>query len=184
MYRLFVAIDPPDELKNQLTEICFGLPGAKWVDPDQMHITLKFIGEVDGAVLRDAREALHGVSFDSFEITVKGQGFFPPRGQPKMIWAGVEANECLTQFRNKVESTLVRAGLKPESRKFTPHIRLANVKMTSPNRLVNYLAQYSLLKLPPFKATEFSLYSSFLATEHAIHEIDTVYPLTDINGGE
>jgi len=184
MYRLFVAIDPPEEIKRQLTEICFGLPGAKWANPEQMHITLKFIGEVDGAVLRDAREALQVIARDSFELTVKGVGFFPPHGQPQLIWAGVESNESLTQLRNKVESTLVRAGLKPEKRKFAPHIRLANVKETPPGRMVGYLGQYSLLKLPPFKVTEFCLYSSFLGSERAIHEVDTVYPLIDISGGE
>ena len=184
MYRLFVAIDPPEEIKNQLTELCFGLPGAKWVDPEQMHITLKFVGEVDGAVLREAREALEAIALDPFEVVVKGMGFFPPRGQPKLIWAGVESNDHLVQLRNKIESTLVRAGLKPEKRKFAPHIRLANVKMTPPNRLVNYLGQFSLLKLPPFEVSEFCLYSSFLSTERAIHEIDTVYPLIDTSGGE
>ena len=184
MYRLFVAIDPPEEVKDQLTEICFGLPGAKWVDPGQMHITLKFIGEVDGAVLRDAREALKAVSLDPFNIAIKGIGFFPPRGQPQLVWAGVEGNDRLSQLRNKVESALVRAGLKPEKRKFAPHIRLANVKETPPGRMVSYLAQYSLLKLPPFAVTEFSLYSSFLGSERAIHEVDTVYPLIDINGGD
>ena len=184
MYRLFVAIDPPEEIKSRLTEICFGLPGAKWVDPEQMHITLKFIGEVDGAVLREAREALEAITLGPFEVVVKGVGFFPPRGQPQLIWAGVENNERLVQLRNKVESTLVRAGLKPERRKFAPHIRLANVKETPPGRMVNYLGQYSLLKLSPFEVTEFRLYSSFLSSERAIHEVDTVYPLIDISGGE
>ena len=184
MYRLFVAIDPPEGIKSQLTEICFGLPGAKWVDPEQMHITLKFIGEVDGAVLRDAREALEVITLDSFEVTVEGMGFFPPHGLPQLIWAGVEKNDRLVQLRNKVESTLVRAGLKPEKRKFAPHIRMANVKETPPRQLVGYLGQYSLLKLPPFKVAEFYLYTSFLSSERAIHEVDTVYPLIDISGGE
>ncbi len=184
MYRLFVAIDPPEDIKRQLTEICFGLPGAKWTDPEQMHITLKFIGEVDGAVLREAREALEIITRDSFELCVKGVGFFPPHGQPQLIWAGVEGNERLTQLRNKVESTLVRAGLKPEKRKFAPHIRLANVKETPPRQMVGYLAQYSLLKLPPFEVTEFCLYSSFLSSQRAIHEIDTAYPLIGNSGGK
>ncbi len=184
MYRLFVAIDPPEEIKSLLTEICYGLQGAKWADPDQMHITLKFIGEVDGAVLRDAREALQVITLDAFNIVVKGMGFFPPRGAPKLIWAGIETNEALIKLRNKIESTLVRAGLEPERRKFAPHIRLANVKMSPPRHLINYMAQYPLLQLPPFRVSEFCLYSSFLASERAIHEIDAAYPLVDIVGGD
>lgn len=178
MYRLFVAIDPPDKVKQRLIEICFGLPGAKWVDAEQMHITLKFIGEVDGAVLRDAREALESIAFEPFEVTVKGVGFFPPRGQPQLIWAGLAGNDRLVQLRLKVESTLVRAGLKPEKRKFAPHIRLANVKETPPGRLVSYLSQYALLELPPFVVNEYNLYSSFLSSHRAIHQVEAAYPLT------
>jgi len=177
MYRLFVAIDLPEPIKQSLTEICFGLPGAKWLDPSQMHITLKFLGEVDGAVFREAREALATIGMEPFEITIKGLGFFPPRGEPQMLWAGVEGNDRLKQLRNKVESTLVRAGLKNEKRKFAPHVGLAKVKGTPPGRLAGFLGQHALLKLPPFEVREFCLFSSFLSSERALHQIEEIYPL-------
>ena len=177
MYRLFVAIDLPDQVKKSLTEICFGLAGAKWVDESQMHITLKFIGEVDGVVFRDAREALVTVRLEPFEIAIRGTGFFPPRGGPQVLWAGIEGNDRLKQLRNKVESTLVRAGLESEKRKFAPHIGLAKVKDTPLGRLATYLSEHALFRLPPFEVKEFCLFSSFLSSERAIHQIEAVYPL-------
>jgi RNA 2',3'-cyclic 3'-phosphodiesterase len=177
MYRLFVAIDPPDSTKQALAEISYGLPGAKWLDPEQMHIILKFIGEVDGAVFRDAMEALATIHMDPFELTIKGLGFFPPRGEPKLLWAGIENDDRLKQLRNKVESTLVRAGMENEKRKFAPHIGLAKIKETPPGRLATYLGQNALFRLPPFQVTEFCLFSSFLASERAIHQIEAAYPL-------
>jgi 2'-5' RNA ligase len=177
MYRLFVAIDPPDSTKSALTEMAYGLPGAKWLIPEQMHIVLKFIGEVDGAVFRDAAEALATIRMEPFELTIKGVGYFPPRGGPQMLWAGIEDGERLKQLRNKVESTLVRAGLEPEKRKFAPHIGLAKIRETPPGRLATYLGQNALFRLPPFEVREFCLFSSFLSSERAIHQIEATYPL-------
>jgi 2'-5' RNA ligase len=179
MYRLFVAIDPPDPIKQGLTEIFYGLPGAKWLEPDQMHIVLKFIGEVDGAVLRDAVEALATIRMEPFELTLKGLGYFPPRGEPQMLWAGIDNGEKLKQLRNKVESTLVRAGLEPEKRKFAPHLGLAKIRETPPGRLVTYLGQNVLFRMPPFEVCEFCLFSSFLSSERAIHQIEATFPLGD-----
>ncbi len=177
MYRLFVAIDLPEPVKLALTEVSYGLPGAKWLDPTQMHIVLKFIGEVDGAVFRDALEALATIRMEPFEITLKGMGYFPPRGDPQLLWAGIEDGERLKQLRNKVESTLVRAGMESEKRKFAPHVGLAKIRETPPGRLVTYLGENALFRLPPFDVREFCLFSSFLSSEMAIHQVEAVYPL-------
>lgn len=178
MYRLFVAIDPPEETIQRLREICLGLPGAKWNDPDQIHLTLRFIGEVDGGVFRDIREALAGVTAAPFEVTPKGVGFFPPRKNPESLWVGVSDPEPLVHLRNRIESVLVRAGIKAENRRFFPHIALARLKNTPPNRVAGFLTGNSLFKLPAFPVGEFCLYSSFLSSERALHQIEAVYPLT------
>ena len=175
MYRLFVALDPPDEIKQKLLDICFGLPGAKWIDESRMHLTLRFIGEVDGGKFQDAREALATVHFEPFEVTVKGVGCFPPRKAPEILWAGLDGNDQLVQLRNRIESTLDRAGLGRESRKFHPHIQLAKVKDTPPQKVIQFLTEFSLLRLPPFTVERFHLYSSYLATEKAIHKIEETY---------
>ncbi len=178
MYRLFVAIDPPEETVRQLQEIAVGLPGARWHDADQIHLTLRFIGEVDGGVFRDVQEALAGITAEPFVIVPKGVGFFPPRKNPETLWVGVEEPELLAHLRNRIESALVRAGLKSEGRRFFPHIALARLKGTPPAKVAGFLAQNALLKLPAFPVTEFCLYSSFLSSEKALHQVEETYPLT------
>jgi len=165
MYRLFVAIDLPDLVNRRLLDICYGLPGAKWIDETRMHLTLRFIGEVDGAVFHDTQEVLAAVKVEAFELTLKGVGFFPPRGTPETLWVGVEKNDLLSRLRNRVESALKRVGLPGEGRKYTPHVALARLKGTPSERVARFLAEHSLLKLGPFPVAEFCLYSSFLSSE-------------------
>jgi len=89
MYRLFVAIDLPEDVKNHLSLMSYGMPGARWVDDDQVHLTLHFIGEVDGGVFEDLREALGEIKCATFTITLSGTGHFPPRGKPTILWATI-----------------------------------------------------------------------------------------------
>ncbi len=177
MYRLFVAVDPPGSVRSTLGRLCYGLPGAKWFHEDQMHITIRFIGEVDGAALRDAHEALAEIRAEPFSLTVKGVGFFPPRKTPDTLWAGIEESAGLRHLRRKIESALTRAGLGSKNRKFAPHIGLARLKETPSARLARFLAENALLKLEPFPINEFYLYSSFLSSERALHQIEAAYPL-------
>lgn len=178
MYRLFVAIDFPDEIRGQLADLCLGLPGARWVPEEQLHLTLRFIGEVDGDVFRNIREALRAVRVEPFSLTLRGLGCFPPRGRPKVLWVGVDRSEPLVQLRNRVESTLVRLGLESEGRKFSPHITLARFREdVHLHRLGNYLAGNNLFATPPVTVAAFALYSSFLTGKGAIHQLEATYPL-------
>jgi len=175
--RLFVAVDLPESVRRQLAGLCFGVPGAHWVAAEQIHLTLRFIGEVDGAMFRDVREALAGVRSGSFAMQVQGLGYFPPRQLPRILWAGVAKNEALVLLRNRVEATLVRCGLEPEGRKFAPHITLARLRETPLSRLTNFLAGNGLFTTEPFTVTEFHLYSSQVSAKGAMHQIEANYPL-------
>ncbi|MEJ2033667.1 MAG: RNA 2',3'-cyclic phosphodiesterase [Deltaproteobacteria bacterium] len=177
MYRLFVAIDLPGEIKEKLGAMGFGIPGAKWVEPEQLHLTLRFIGEVDGGVFADIREALEGVQGEPFAMRLKGFGHFPPRKQPRVLWVGVEANEDLVRLRNRVEKAMVRVGLEPEHRKFSPHITLARLKETPLKKLTNFFAGNALYVSSSFEVTEFYLYSSRLSPKGAIHTREETYLL-------
>ena len=177
MYRLFVAIDLPDDVRAGLADLCFGIPGAKWVPPEQIHLTLRFIGEVDGAIFQDISETLADLRTPGFSLRLKGVGHFPPRKPPRVLWVGVEPQPVLIQLRNKVETALIRLGLLPEGRKFAPHITLARLHNTPLNKIGNFLAGNSLFECPPFPVVTFQLYSSVLTPKGAIHTIETVYPL-------
>jgi 2'-5' RNA ligase len=177
MPRLFVAIDPPLGIRERLGALCTGLPGARWVEPEQLHLTLRFIGDVDGSELTSVREALAEVRAEALSMQLEGIGFFPPRGNPRVVWVGIRKNEHLLRLHNRIESVLVRAGLAPEDRKYSPHITLARLKNTPASRIGAYLAQYGLFSTEEFQANEFLLYSSVLNSKGARHYIEEGYPL-------
>jgi 2'-5' RNA ligase len=176
--RLFIAVDLPENVKEPLARLCCGLPGARWVKPEQLHLTLRFIGEVDGGMFHDIREGLAEIVGKSFTLQLDGVGFFPPRGKPRVVWIGLQQSEELLQLRNRIESCLVSLGLEPERRKFAPHITLARLKNTPPAKVGRFLENHSLFLSAPFTVEEFYLYSSQLGRNGAIHRIEAGYPLT------
>ena len=177
MPRLFVAVDLPVAIRERLLPLCYGLPGARWVAPEQMHLTLRFVGDVDSSVFGLVREALNEVRAASFSLQLDGVGFFPPRGKPRVVWVGIRKNEQLVQLHNRIESTLVSIGLEPEGRKYAPHITLARLRNTPAERVASYLAQNSLFMTDEFQVDEFLLYSSVLNAKGARHYIEEGYEL-------
>src|SRR5262252_305452 len=142
MVRLFVSIELPEEVKRNLVRMCCDVPGARWAEPEQMHLTVRFIGEVDGAVFRDIVSELDQVRAPGFDLTLKSVGHFPPRGEPHVLWVGVEKNAWLVGLRDRVESAVVRAGVAPEGRRFSPHVTLARLKGTPERAVGSYLATH------------------------------------------
>ena len=179
MPRLFIAVDLPETIRENLESMSFGIPGAKWVSPEQMHLTVRFIGEVDGALFRDIKNILGEVSLASFILQLKGVGFFPPRGAPRVLWVGMEKSEPLQLLRKKIDSRLLQVGVEPEGRKFSPHISLARLKNSPVQKIANFLAGNGLFSQEPFQVEEFKLYSSILSSKGAYHKVERIYSLTD-----
>ncbi|MGD1880464.1 MAG: RNA 2',3'-cyclic phosphodiesterase [Kiloniellaceae bacterium] len=175
--RLFVALSLPDTVRERLCGLCSGLPGARWVAPESLHLTLRFIGEVDGGVAEDIDAALSGIHCPRFSLTLAGVGDFGDGRRLRSVWVGVEANEVLERLQAKVEQAVRRAGQPPEKRKFKPHVTLARFKSHPGGRLEDYFAERALFRCPPFPVTGFTLYSSYLAHEGAIYSPEAVYPL-------
>ena len=183
MHRLFVAIELPTDIRNMLVGIGGGLPGARWMTADQLHLTLRFVGEVNGGEFKDIIEALSRVASEPFELTLQGTGHFPPRRRPETLWVGVEKNERLMQLHDRIDSALFRIGIEHDQRKFAPHVAIARLKDPHVPRVARYLAEHALLELPPFPVTEFVLYSSVLSSDGAHYEIEEVFPLHRNNKG-
>ena len=178
--RLFVAIDLPDDVTDSLERLCTGLPGARWTNPEQYHLTLRFIGEVGGLVYRDIEAGLAEVDFEPFTLSVQGFGHFPPRGEPKVLWAGVSGREPVDQLRRAVDRVMQSAGIEPERRKFSPHVTVARFPGGAPiQRLQRFLAGHALYRSEPFEVDSFHLYSSQLHQDGAIHTLEASYGPTD-----
>lgn len=177
MFRLFTAIDLPPDIVARIQELCYGVPGAKWVQAEQMHLTLRFIGEVDGGVFEDIKDGLGTIKVPGFSLQVKGLGFFPPRKTPRVLWAGLASVEQVNVLRKRIDNLLLGMGLAPEGRKYSPHITLARLHDTPPARVSRFLAGNGLFATAQFPVSEFQLYSSRLTAKGAFHTIEASYPL-------
>jgi RNA 2',3'-cyclic 3'-phosphodiesterase len=177
--RLFVGIALPEDVRWQLSLLCSGLPNVRWAPADNFHVTLRFIGEVDGGVMQDIDASLVGIRAPRFEMSLAGVGFFGNGSNIRVVWAGVDKSPPLQHLRDKVESAIVRAGLPPERQKFNPHITLARPKSPPPMpKLQDYMAHNNLFRTPPFDVTHFTLYQSFTGGEGSIYRAEHSYELS------
>ena len=182
MPRLFVAIDFPEAVDRLLKALCSGLPGARWLPAGQFHLTLRFIGTVDGGVFADIARGLCDVACPAFSLKLDGVGHFPPRGRPRVLWAGVEADKALARLHGQIENRLRHMGIEPEGRKFAPHITLARLKGTPVRRLGDYIVAHGDFITETIRVSEFHLYSSILGAKGALHVIEASYPLGEGDG--
>lgn len=173
MLRLFVGIGLPPDLKLRISVMCTGVPEARWVDPGNFHLTLRFIGEVDEGVASDIDAALLRLSVPRFALTLAGVGQFGTR----MLWVGVEKSPALLQLQAKVETALQRAGIPPEGRRYSPHVTLARLRQPPGPRVPAFVAEHALFRAPPFDVHHFSLIASYLTKNGAIYEDQADYPL-------
>ncbi|HEX2769799.1 MAG TPA: RNA 2',3'-cyclic phosphodiesterase [Geobacteraceae bacterium] len=170
MYRLFIAIDLPEQVKEAVAGIAGELPGARPVPREQIHLTLRFIGEVDEEMFLAIKRVLSTVSGAPFPLTLKGVGHFPPGRYPRVLWVGMEESGPLRELQKKVELALIGAGVAAEERGFSPHITIARLKETPPAKVAVLEEKHNLFVAEPFPVGEFYLYSSTLAREGAIHK--------------
>lgn len=158
--RLFVGIGVPEGLAQRLSILQAGQPGANWVAPESMHLTLRFIGEIERNDAEDIDELLVGIRAPGFDLHLHGVGTFGQGFKAKALWVGVEPSEPLNFLQAKVESAVVRAGQPPEGRKFAPHVTLARFNRADPNRLQNFIEGNNLFHAGPWTIDHFTLFES------------------------
>ncbi len=175
MLRLFVGIGFPPELKLQLSLLCSGVAGAKWVAPGNFHLTLRFIGEITEDTAADVDDALSRLRARPFVLQLAGAGVFGDK--PRQLWVGAERSAELAALRDKIEQALIRAGLPPEPRKFSPHVTLARLKHPALDQLQGFLAAHAGFRADPLPVDKFSLIASFQTKAGSIYEEQADYPL-------
>jgi 2'-5' RNA ligase len=175
--RLFVALDLPWELRDALSRMRGGLPGARWVPPDNYHLTLRFIGEVPPHRAEELDLALATLRGRGFTLTLAGVGTFAKAGREVALWVGAERNPQLEHLQNKVETALQRAGLPPEKRRFQPHVTLARLDNVPQDRLAAYVQSHNLFRAAPLEVGHFTLFSSLLGKEASVYSPEVEYEL-------
>lgn len=182
--RLFIAITVPDAARERLAALANGLPGARWVNEDNLHLTLRFLGELDGGEAADVDTALAQISVPGFALGLEGISHFGEGRKLRALWAGVQPNPALMRLQAKIEQAVIRAGQPPEKRKFKPHVTLARFKSNpGGDKLQAYLSAHALFRSEPFAVDSFTLYSSFLSSSGAIYRPEASYPLEPAGDG-
>ena len=176
MHRLFVAIRPPEEIRDLLIDAMDDSADFRWQEDEQLHLTLRFIGEVDRLIADDLADALGRVRSASFSIRIAGVGRFEQRNSGA-LWAGVEPKTSVAALASKVERVCQQVGLEPERRAFFPHITLARWKGRRSREVADYLQRERGLASSPFEVSEFTLFESRLSRHGAHYEPVASYQL-------
>ncbi len=177
MIRLFVAVALPESVRLDLAALAGGIPGARWVEAQNMHVTLQFIGDIEEGLAHDIDLSLEAIEAPPFELRLEGIGYFGPARAARLVHVGVQRSNALNFLRDKIESAVVRAGLPPDERKFLPHVTLARLKDAPASRVVDFIADHNLFRAGPIAVDHFTLFSSFHGRTGPIYRPERIYPL-------
>lgn len=176
MHRLFVAIRPPEDIRDLLIDAMDDGPDFRWQDEDHLHLTLRFVGEVDRPIADDLADALGRIRTEPFRVRITGVGRFEQRSSGA-LWAGIEPKEPVAALAAKVERVCQSVGLEPERRAFHPHITLARWKGRRTRELKSFLERRAGLASDPFEIAGFSLFESHLSRHGAHYQTVADYRL-------
>lgn len=180
MPRLFTALEIPRDAALSLSLLRGGLPGARWIDVENYHLTLRFFGDVEGHVADEIANALDRVRRHAFNLKLSGVGQFGGK-KPHSIWAGVAASPDLFALQAEIERICQRLGLPADPRKFMPHVTLARLKNVGPEAVATYLSARGNFAAAPFRVGRFVLMSSRETVGGGPYVIEETWPLS---GGE
>jgi RNA 2',3'-cyclic 3'-phosphodiesterase len=176
MHRLFVACRLPAPIRAQLLRLMGGVAGARWQGDEQLHLTLRFIGEVDKHRAEDIASALGRVRHPPVTVTLKGVGHFERKGRIEALWTGVGPRDPLTALHKKVDQAIIQCGLAAEGRTYFPHITLARFGRSG-GAIDDFIAANVGLASDPFTLPDFSLFESTLGHDGAQYEMIARYSL-------
>jgi 2'-5' RNA ligase len=177
MIRLFAALSLPPEIAAGLVRRQGGVDTARWRPPEALHITLRFFGDIREDVARDLDAELTEVSVRPFEIELAGVGAFGEGRDIHAIWAGVSQTPALSRLARACERAARAVGLKPESRRYRPHVTLAYLRHADPADVAAWIQANNLVKSPPILIDRFGLYSSRQSKEGSFYRLEAEYPL-------
>lgn len=178
MPRLFIGIEIPDDVGGRLQSLKTGLKKARWIEPDNYHITLRFIGDIDDAIATDISDLLDRVRKRQFSLTLDGLGVFGGK-KPRAVWARVVPNPALSALQMDLEQVCQRAGLKPETRKYTPHITVARLRGSSSVEVADYLSVNGNFYYAAMPVSQFALYSAKPSTGGGPYIVERTFPLSE-----
>lgn len=182
MPRLFTGLEIPHDIQAVLTRLKAPVPGARWVEPENLHLTLRFAGDIENHIAADFADALAGIDCRPFELRLSGVGAFGGN-DPRVIWAGVEAGAELERLARAHERAARAAGLPPDARGWKPHVTLARLRYGKPDVVARYLQSHAAFRSPAFVAERFVLFSSQPRTGGGPYVVEQAFPFAGTSGG-
>jgi 2'-5' RNA ligase len=179
MPRLFTGLEIPPQVAQSLAMMRGGLPGARWIDPENYHLTLRFIGDIDDGLARDIASLLGRVQRAPFELRLDGLSSFGGR-KPRALVAAAVPVAPLMDLHAEHERLLQRLGLEPEGRKYTPHVTLARLRDSSSRQVAEYLTARAHYRSLPFEVSRFVLFSSRSSVGGGPYVVEAAYPLASM----
>jgi 2'-5' RNA ligase len=176
MPRIFTGLEIPADVALQLSMLRGGLPGARWIDAENYHMTLRFIGDVDDVVAHEVASMLGQVRRTEFELRFDALSSFGGR-RPRALVATLAQTQALMDLQAEHERLMRRVGLDAEGRKYTPHVTLARLRESSSRQVADYLSARSWLGMAPFRVSRFVLFSSRASTGGGPYVVEAAYPL-------
>ncbi len=176
MPRLFTALELPEHVGSQLAVARGGLFGARWLEAADYHVTLRFIGDVDGRAAHDIAETLGDIRRPKANVRFEGLSWFGG-DKPRAIIARVKPDPALMDLQAEQERRLRRIGVEPETRRFIPHVTLARLRGVSQHAVADYLAAHGALEAEAFTAERFALFSARDGTGGGPYVVEAAYPL-------
>jgi 2'-5' RNA ligase len=175
MPRLFSALEIPAQITTRLGLIRSPLPGARWIESENMHITVRFFGDIDGRTADELADALAEVRAEPFTVNIAGVGAFGGR-DVRALWAGVHEEEAHQALYRAHDRAARAAGLEPEGREYRPHVTLARLRGARPQAVARFLEENGTLRMPPFLATRVVLLSGRPGSGGPPYAVEAVYP--------
>jgi 2'-5' RNA ligase len=176
MPRLFTGVEIPADVGQSLSMLRGGLPGARWVTPENYHLTLRFIGDVDDIIAHEVASMLGRVKRGAFELHFEGLTSFGGR-KPRAVVATVAPAQTLLEVQSEHERLMQRIGLEPEGRKYTPHVTLARLRDSSSRAVAEYLSARGYFRTAAFRVSRFVLFSSRASVGGGPYVVEASYPL-------
>ncbi len=176
MPRLFTALEVPADIATQLSLLRGGLPGARWIDAENYHVTLRFLGDVDERTANEAAQLLDGIAREPLQVSIGELDAFGG-DRPRSLIAKIKPNPELLELQAEHERSVRRVGLAPESRKYTPHVTLARLRDVTPRAVADWLAMRGGAPRLDFEAKRFVLYSSRASTGGGPYVLEESFPL-------
>jgi RNA 2',3'-cyclic 3'-phosphodiesterase len=181
MPRLFTGIEVPPKIGQSLALLRGGLPGARWIDPENYHITLRFIGDIDDRLAHEVASALDHISRPAFELRIEELSSFGGR-KPRALIASVSPVPALLELQAEQERLMQRIGLETEGRNYTPHVTLARLRDTSSRQVADYLAQRGPFRSAYFPVHRFVLFSARASVGGGPYIPEAEFPLRNRAG--